>query len=253
MKRYFIHLAYNGSNYHGWQRQNNAHSVQAELEKCLSLKLSKPIDIMGCGRTDTGVHARNFYAHFDFETILDAEKTAVLVDELNRFLPKDIVIYNIWEVPNDSHARFDALERTYQYHIHDKKRVFGNTLSYFIFAKPDIDLMNQAASILLEYNDFTSFAKLHAQTKTNLCDIKSAFWTKHEDQLIFEITADRFLRNMVRAIVGSLLEVGQGRRSLANFRQLIESQNRNAAGFSVPAHALFLDEIRYPEVIFKKY
>ena len=253
MRRYFIHLAYNGSNYHGWQRQNNAHSVQAELEKCLSLKLNTSIDIMGCGRTDTGVHARNFYAHFDLEAILDAGQLPTLIAELNRFLPQDIVVYKIWEVPADIHARFDATERTYQYHIHQQKMVFGNDLSYFVYTKSDLDLMNEAAAILLEYSDFTSFSKLHSQTKTNLCVIKSAFWTKHEDQLVFEITADRFLRNMVRAIVGSLLEVGQGRRSLEDFKQLIEVRDRRAAGFSVPAHALFLHEIRYPEVIFKKY
>lgn len=253
MKRYFIHLAYNGNNYHGWQRQNNAHSVQAELEKCLSLKLNNPIDIMGCGRTDTGVHARNFYAHFDFATAIDADKLPNLIAELNRFLPQDIVIYKIWEVPADAHARFDATERTYQYHIHHQKIVFGNELSYFIYSELDLNLMNKAATILLEYNDFTSFAKLHSQTKTNLCTLKSAFWTRYDEQLVFEITADRFLRNMVRAIVGSLLEVGQGRRSLDNFRQLIESRDRNAAGYSVPAHALFLHEIRYPEIIFKNY
>jgi len=208
---------------------------------------------MGCGRTDTGVHAHNFYAHFDLETNLDVEKTAVLVDELNRFLPKDIVIYKIWEVPNEAHARFDATERTYQYQIHHQKKVFGNELSYFVYTKPDLDSMNEAAAILLDYSDFTSFSKLHSQTKTNLCVIKSAFWTERDEQLVFEITADRFLRNMVRAIVGSLLEVGQRRRSIENFKQLIEVRDRKAAGFSVPAHALFLNEIRYPEVIFKKY
>ncbi|MBZ0242739.1 MAG: tRNA pseudouridine(38-40) synthase TruA [Bacteroidales bacterium] len=253
MKRYFIHLAYNGSNYHGWQRQNNAHSVQAELEKCLSLKLSSSIDIMGCGRTDTGVHARNFYAHFDLETTLDVKHTPILIAELNRFLPRDIVIYDIWEVPAYAHARFDATERTYQYHVHQQKIVFGDELSYFVYTEPDLDKMNKAAAILLKYNDFTSFAKLHSQTKTNLCTIKSAFWTKRGEQLVFEITADRFLRNMVRAIVGTLLEVGQGRRDLENFRQLIESRDRNAAGYSVPAHALFLHQIRYPEDFFEKY
>lgn len=252
MKRYFIHLAYNGSNYHGWQRQNNAHSVQAELEKCLSLKLRTTVDIMGCGRTDTGVHARNFYAHFDTETPIVNEQIPNLIDELNRFLPQDIVIYNIWEVSAEAHARFDAIERTYHYHIHHQKMVFGNELSYFVYVEPQLELMNQAAAILLEYNDFTSFAKLHSQTKTNLCTIKSAVWKKHDSKLVFEITADRFLRNMVRAIVGSLLEVGQERRSLEQFRQLIESRDRNAAGFSVPAQALFLDEILYPEAIFQK-
>jgi len=252
LKRYFIHLAYNGSNYHGWQRQKNAHSVQAELEKCLSLKLHTSIDIMGCGRTDTGVHARKFYAHFDLEKALDEKKIPTFVAALNNFLPQDIVVYKIWEVPSEAHARFDATERTYHYQIHHQKRVFGNELSYFIFVETDMDLMNKAAAILLEYNDFTSFAKLHSQTKTNLCTLKSAFWTKRDKQLVFEITADRFLRNMVRAIVGSLLEVGQGRRSLDDFRQLIESRNRSAAGYSVPAHALFLQEVRYPESIIKK-
>lgn len=252
MKRYFIHLAYNGSNYHGWQRQNNAHSVQAELEKCLSLKLRTTIDIMGCGRTDTGVHARNFYAHFDAENVIVTEQIPNLIAELNRFLPQDIVIYNMWEVSAEAHARFDAIQRTYHYHIHHQKMVFGNELSYFVYVEPQLDLMNQAASILLEYNDFTSFAKLHSQTKTNLCTIKSAVWKKYDSKLVFEITADRFLRNMVRAIVGSLLEVGQERRSLEQFRQVIESRDRNAAGFSVPAHALFLHEIRYPEAIFNK-
>jgi tRNA pseudouridine38-40 synthase len=246
VNRYFIHLTYKGTNYHGWQRQDNANSIQAELEKCLGIKLNAKIDIMGCGRTDTGVHAQNFYAHFDHETIFDEDNLQKLTADLNRFLPADIALFSIWKVSQDAHARFDAIERTYHYHIHQSKAVFKNELSYYIFGKLDVNEMNKAAGILLEYNDFTSFAKLHSQTKTNLCTIKAATWIEQADGLVFVITADRFLRNMVRAIVGSLLEVGQGKRTIDEFRQLIEAKNRNEAGYSVPAHALFLHDVKYP-------
>jgi tRNA pseudouridine38-40 synthase len=248
--RYFIHLAYNGTAYHGWQRQDNAHTVQAELEKCLSLKLGQTISVMGCGRTDTGVHARNFYAHFDIETNSKVPDAIDFVNQLNRFLPSDIVVFSILEVSEKLHARFDALSRVYRYFLHTEKAVF-NPHSYYFPYQLDLQQMNNAASLLLKYTDFTSFSKLHTQTQTNNCQITYAQWTSHQNQLIFEIKADRFLRNMVRAIVGSLIEVGLHKRSPDDFEKLILAKNRNAAGYSVPAHALFLEDVNYPPELFQ--
>jgi tRNA pseudouridine38-40 synthase len=243
--RYFIHLAYNGTAYHGWQRQNNAHTVQAELEKCLSLKLGETISIIGCGRTDTGVHARNFYAHFDLETYNQTIESMSFANQLNRFLPPDIVVYRIWEVSEKLHARFDALSRIYRYYLHTEKAVF-EPHSYYFPQQLDLQQMNKAANLLLNHTDFTSFSKLHTQARTNNCQITYAHWTSHQNQLIFEIRADRFLHNMVRAIVGSLIEVGLHKGSPHDFEQLILAKNRNAAGYSVPAHALFLEDVIYP-------
>lgn len=248
--RYFIHLAYNGTAYHGWQRQDNAHTVQAELEKCLSLKLGETISIMGCGRTDTGVHARNFYAHFDCETNSQTLDSIDFVNQINRFLPPDIVVYRILEVSEKLHARFDALSRVYRYYLHTEKAVF-NPHSYYFPHQLDLQQMNNAASLLLNYTDFTSFSKLHTQTQTNNCQITHAQWISFQNQLIFEIKADRFLRNMVRAIVGSLIEVGLHKRSPDDFEKLIQAKNRNAAGYSVPAHALFLEDVNYPPELFQ--
>lgn len=245
MARYFLRLAYNGKNYHGWQSQRNAHSVQDELEKCLSLKLKEPIRLVGCGRTDTGVHAEEYFAHFDTEKLFDAQTLSVFIHQINQFLPSDIVVFELFRVKTIANARFDAISRTYHYHITREKNVFQNELSYYVFGLLDINAMQSAANILLEYDDFTSFSKLHSQTKTNNCKIHKAVWKDVNNQLIFEISANRFLRNMVRAIVGTLLEVGKGRINLAEFRQVIESRNRSKAGFSVPAHALFLHKVDY--------
>ncbi len=244
MPRYFIHMAYNGSRYNGYQIQPDAPSVQETVEKCLSLKLGRPVSITGCGRTDTGVHARNYYAHFDFENEID--ETERLVHQMNAFLPGDIVIYRIWLVAPDAHARFDAVSRTYHYYITRTKNPFHTHDAYFLFGDLDVAKMQQASNLLFDYEDFTSFSKVHTQVKTNNCKIMEARWFDQDGLLVFRIKADRFLRNMVRAIVGTLLEVGKGRMTLEGFRAVVERKDRCEAGTSVPAHALFLEEVEYP-------
>lgn len=243
MKRYFLHLAYNGAKYHGWQIQPDAISVQEELEKCLSFKLGEKICVTGCGRTDTGVHARNFYAHFDTEKTLN--NCEDFVYRLNVFLPNDIVVYKCWEVDADFHARFDAKSRTYHYYITRTKNPFHTNDAFYCYGKLDVELMQKAANILFEYTDFTSFSKLHTQVKTNNCKIMEARFYEDDELLVFEIKADRFLRNMVRAVVGTLLEVGKGKLTLQQFRDVIENKNRCSAGTSMPAHALFLEKVEY--------
>lgn len=243
MKRYFIHLAYNGARYCGWQVQPHSPSVQAELERCMSLKLGQPVSVTGCGRTDTGVHARCYYAHFDREqAIEDCEELAY---RLNVFLPNDMVVYRIWEVKPESHARFDAISRTYHYQISRFKDPFHQDDAYAYYGPLDVDLMQRAADLLKEYTDFTSFSKLHTQVKTNNCKVMEARWFEQDGLLVFHIKADRFLRNMVRAIVGTLLEVGKGRMTLEEFQGVIDRKDRCSAGESVPAQGLFLQEVDY--------
>mgnify|MGYP002860386362 CR=1 FL=1 len=236
-------MAYNGANYCGWQIQPHSPSVQETLERCLTLKLGHPVGITGCGRTDTGVHARNYYAHFDLETGID--DCDELAYRLNVFLPSDIVVHRIYEVPSDRHARFDAIARTYHYYIAKKKDPFHQDDAFLYTGDLDVALMQQAADILKEYTDFTSFSKLHTQVKTNNCTIMEARWFEQNGLLVFHVKADRFLRNMVRAIVGTLLEVGKGKMSIEDFRTVIEHRDRGSAGESVPAHALFLEEVEY--------
>ena len=240
--RYFIHLSYNGKNYCGWQRQPHSLSVQEELEKAMSLLLREPIALVGAGRTDTGVHARNYFAHFDYTPSLPHN----LVNKLNSFLPKEIAIKDIFSVSDSAHARFDATSRTYQYFISLEKKPFLYEQSYYLFQSLDISLMNEACKILFEFNDFQCFSKSNTDVKTYICELKEAHWREEEGLLIFRITADRFLRNMVRAIVGTMIEVGNKKISLTEFRSIIESKNRSKAGFSVPGNALFLEEITYP-------
>ncbi|MBR6272620.1 MAG: tRNA pseudouridine(38-40) synthase TruA [Bacteroidales bacterium] len=243
MKRYFIHLAYNGTNYCGWQIQPQSPSVQGELERCLGLKLGCAVGITGCGRTDTGVHARNYYAHFDYDGVIgDPDE---LTYRLNLFLPSDIVIYRIWEVDPEAHARFDAVSRTYHYYITQQKNPFHLGDAYYLYGTLDVAKMQIAANELLNHSDFTSFSKLHTQVKTNNCKVMEAVWFEQDGLLVFRIKADRFLRNMVRAIVGTLLEVGKGKMSLEAFRDIIERKDRCAAGESVPAHGLFLEAVDY--------
>ena len=246
MPRYFIHMAYNGSRYHGYQIQPHSESVQETLEHCLNLKLGEPVSITGCGRTDTGVHARNYYAHFDLDR--EIEDTEVLSHQLNAFLPEDIVVYRIWQVPSETHARFDAISRTYHYYITRTKNPFHINDAYFLYGDLDVDRMQAATHILFEYEDFTSFSKVHTQVKTNNCRIMEACWFEQDGLLVFHIKADRFLRNMVRAIVGTLLEIGKGRMTLEEFRAVIERKDRCEAGTSVPAHALFLEEVEYNKI-----
>lgn len=244
MRRYFLKMAYNGSAYHGWQIQPNALSVQAVMEKALSVILRETIAVTGCGRTDAGVHASTFYAHFETETSFD---TIQLGRRLNAFLPCDIVVYDCFLVDDKLHARFSAEYRTYHYYITLQKNPFLSSSSYHVFKNVDFEKMNQAAKVLLEYADFSAFSKSHTQTLTNNCKISSAAWNpcREEGLWRFEITADRFLRNMVRAIVGTLLEVGYGKLSIEDFCHIIESKDRKEAGLSVPAHALFLCDVGY--------
>lgn len=243
--RYFIELSYHGKKYHGWQRQPNAPSVQETVEKGLSLLLKESLTITGAGRTDAGVHARQMFAHFDTETGLHPED---LVYKLNSLLPRDIAINRVFPVPDDAHTRFDAVSRTYEYWIIQKKNPFLDDFAYYLRYPLDIDKMNRAAEILSEYTDFQCFSKSKTDVKTYVCKIKHARWKFTEDKLIFTITADRFLRNMVRAIVGTLMETGLGKMSEENVKKIIESKNRSEAGVSVPAHGLYLTKIEYPFV-----
>ncbi len=247
MLRYFIKLAYKGTAYHGWQIQKNAHTVQAELNEKIGLLLGENVNVIGCGRTDAGVHAREFYAHIDIsKKASNTINTIGFINNLNKFLPSDIVIFSIQPVLNDFHARFSAISRTYRYYILQKKDPFMLGFGYYYTGNLDICAMQTATNFLLEYTDFTSFSKLHTQTNTNNCNIMFANWEKKNDILIFTITADRFLRNMVRAIVGTVLEIGRGKISPQSICSIIESKNRGEAGFSVPAHGLFLEKIKYP-------
>lgn len=243
-QRYFIELAYKGTRFHGWQIQPNGISVQECLEKALSTILRETIAVTGAGRTDTGVHASYFVAHFEAND--DRLDHPDFAHKLNRFLKEDISIFNIEKVSPLAHARFDAISRTYQYHINLFKDPFTVETSWHFYRQPDVEAMNRAAQILFDYTDFTSFSKLHTDVKTNNCKIMQAEWTQQGSKLIFTIKADRFLRNMVRAIVGTLLEVGIGKMSLNDFRKVIEQKDRGAAGLSVPAHGLFLTGIVYP-------
>lgn len=247
MKRYFIYLAYNGENYCGWQIQPNGMSVQETIEKALSILLRGTTPIVGAGRTDAGVHARMMIAHFDSEQNLNLKE---LSKKLNSILPKDISIYKVVEVKPDAHARFDATSRLYRYYITTQKDPFLHHLKYKVFGDLDIDAMNACANILFEYQDFTSFSKLHTDVKTNNCKIMIAEWEKQNDDYVFTIKADRFLRNMVRSVVGTLLEVGRNKINTNDMRKIIEAKDRGAAGTSVPAHALFLEEVEYDNHIF---
>ena len=244
--RFFIELSYNGKAYHGWQNQPNAISVQEVLEKALSTILNTKIAIMGAGRTDAGVHASQMFAHFDFEQKI---KSKDLVYKLNSFLPNDIAVTSIFEVKPEMHARFYATSRTYNYKISTAKNVFDYDFTYLVHLPLDVEAMNDACKILFEYKDFQCFSKTNTDVKTYNCDIKEAFWTKTENQLIFTITADRFLRNMVRAIVGTMVNIGLGKMKANDLHQIITSKNRSEAGFSVPAHGLYLVKIVYPESI----
>lgn len=243
--RYLLQLAYKGTRYHGWQKQHNAISVQSVLEEKLSLLIGENIETLGCGRTDTGVHAKDFYAHFDTSQILDLNR---MVFKLNQLLPDDIVALELYQVVDDFNARFDATSRTYEYWITQKPNPFLTELAWYQYGKPDIDQMNEAAGLLLGKKDFQCFSKVHTQVDNFICEITFARWEHKDDKLIFTITANRFLRNMVRAIVGTLLEVGKGKLSLEDLKLILERKNRSEAGQSVPARGLFLTRIDYPQL-----
>lgn len=245
MIRYFIKLSYKGTQFHGWQIQPNAITVQQELNKALKIILKDDINIVGAGRTDTGVHAKTFYAHFDLDNEINQKLLNKLDFKLNAIIHDDIAIDKVYKVTNDLHTRFSAIKRVYKYFIIQSKNPFEKDTAWFLTGKTDIDLMNKAAKELFNYTDFTSFSKLHTQTKTNNCKIYHAEWTYEDDKLVFTISADRFLRNMVRAIVGTLIEVGQNKLSINDFKKIIEMKNRSKAGASVPAHGLFLWDVVY--------
>lgn len=245
MERYFIQIAYKGTNYHGWQIQTNANSVQAEINKALSTILQENISVVGAGRTDTGVHAKELFAHFEATISLDLN---TLQYKLNTFLPDDISINDIYTVAADMHARFSATFRTYEYHIITHKNPFLSETAFHFPYDLDLDKMNNAAQEMMEYTDFSCFSKSNTDTFTNDCSITEAFWKKEDDRLIFTITANRFLRNMVRAIVGTLLDIGQGKITVADIKTIIDSKNRSEAGQSVPPQGLFLVKVGYPAV-----
>ena len=241
--RYFVWFSYDGTAYHGWQIQPNGNSVQEELQRALSTLLREEISVTGAGRTDAGVHARQMVAHFDFSEAIDLEQLAY---KLNRILPCDIAVDRVELVDDDMHARFSATSRTYHYYIHTKKDPFSRPYSTELHYELDFDKMNEAGRILMTYDDFGAFCKSHSDVKTTLCRVTKAEWVQtSETSWYFEITANRFLRNMVRAVVGTLIGVGRGRLTLDDFRKVIEGKRRTEAGESMPANALFLENIRY--------
>lgn len=240
--RYFFCIAFDGSKYHGWQKQANGLSVQEVIEHVLHQFTGETVEVTGCGRTDTGVHASTFYFHADIELALDES----VVHNLNCMLPRDIVLYKIIPVKEDAHARFDARERTYVYHLHFYKNPFKGAYSVYQFPAPDIDKMNDACKRLLNHTNFKCFSKSNTQVKHYDCFVTHASWRKVKDGIEFEITANRFLRNMVRAIVGTMLDLGKGKISMEDFEDILQSGNRSRAGTSVPAKGLFLTRVVYP-------
>lgn len=244
--RYFIEFSYNGKAYHGWQNQPNAISVQQVLEHALSKLLRDKITVMGAGRTDAGVHASQMFAHFEINEEFEIDS---ILFKLNCFLPKDIAIHDIFKAHDKAHARFNALSRTYQYRIATKKNVFTTDFAYHIFFPLNMELMNESCKILFDYNDFQCFSKSNTDVKTYHCHIKEAYWESVGDELVFTITADRFLRNMVRAIVGTMVEIGQGKLQVERLHDIIKSKDRSEAGYSVPANGLYLTKIVYPDSI----
>ena len=244
MQRYFIYLAYDGTRYHGWQIQPNGDSVQQQLMEALQTLLRREVvEVTGAGRTDTGVHAKLMVAHFDYDKAVNC---TMLADKLNRLLPPDISVFKVEPVDAEMHARFSAKARRYEYYVTTAKSPFMRQYRYKLHKAPDFELMNQAAKLLLQVEDFTSFSKLHTDVKTNICHVTRAEWSQVDEVTwVFNIQADRFLRNMVRAIVGTLLEVGYGKLTLEDFQQVIQQKDRCSAGMSVPAQGLFLADIQY--------
>ncbi len=245
--RYFIELSFKGTRYHGWQSQPNAISVQMHIEKALSILAHKQVNITGAGRTDSGVHARGFVAHFDWEVPIAHKKDFLY--KLNALVPEDIAIHDVYEVVGDAHARFSAISRSYKYTITSKKDPFMLDFSWYMSSHLDLTLMNKACEVLKSYDDFTSFSKLHSDVKNNRCIIISASWLSDNDHMIFEITANRFLRNMVRSIVGTMVDIGKHKLDIPAFKSIIEGKNRSLAGFSVPPQGLTLYDVQYPDNI----
>ena len=244
--RYFLELSYDGTPFVGWQRQPYGDSVQSCLENALSILFRKPLSIVGAGRTDAGVHAHQLFAHVDIDQHIDQDLTF----RLNKLLPNEIAVRNIFAVAQDAHARFDAVSRSYCYHITTQKNPFLQKRSYQLTKPLDVKLMNQAAKILIDHDDFKCFSKSKTDVKTYICDIQHAHWQKDGSELVFSIQANRFLRNMVRAIVGTLIEVGLRKISNSDFEAILTSRDRNQAGYSVPGYGLYLEKVNYPKHIF---
>lgn len=243
--RYCIIFSYDGTDYHGWQFQPNANSVQEELEKALYTTLRQKVSVTGAGRTDTGVHARMMACHFDWPEQIDC---AHLAFKLNCLLPEDVAVSEIKPVADDWHARFSATARTYHYYITTSKDAFNRRYALRLYFPLDIEQMNRAAELLLHHSDFGCFCKSHSDNKTNLCTVTEARWIRQDaHSFYFRVTANRFLRNMVRAIVGTLIEVGKGKMTIEQFEQVLHSGSRSNAGESVPAHGLFLENVNYPD------
>jgi len=253
MFRYFIHITFKGTYFHGWQLQENANSVQQEIENCLNILLKEDIKTIGCGRTDAGVHALNFFAHFDIRNKLKGEDLKKLSKKINQILPKSILCYEIFPVPNDLHARYSAKKRTYKYFIARSKMPFFQEYTFFYSKELNLRLMQLACNILKKNKDFSGFAKADSDINNNFCEVFEAEWYYEEnrDLLVFTITANRFLRNMVRAIVGTMIDIGREKISLEDLKKIIEAKNRNLAGTSVPPDGLFLWDIEYER--FRKF
>ena len=248
-QRYFIEIAFDGGAYHGWQIQSNAVAVQEVLEKALATLLRKPTATVGCGRTDTGVHAKQLFAHFDWESTVFPLEEREFLHRLNALLPHDIAAKRLIAVAPDAHARFDAVKRSYEYHVHLHKDPFLHGRSWLLRGAPDVSAMNEAASLLHQYEDFSCFSKSNTQVFTNNCRITHAEWQwTGNNRLVFHISANRFLRNMVRAIVGTLMEIGRGEQAPEHMHSVIQSKDRAAAGTSVPACGLYLTKVEYPYV-----
>jgi len=248
--RYFAELAYDGTSFHGWQIQPNAYTVQEALDKALSTILRQKIETLGCGRTDTGVHASEFFAHFNAEPEHHQHDllSRKFLNSLNSLLPYQVAVKRIIETDPEAHARFDATLRSYEYHIHRRKDPFKYNRSWLLQDKLDIEKMNQAAQYMMSYTDFSAFSKSNTQVFTNNCKITRALWIEEADNLVFHISADRFLRNMVRAIVGTLVLIGKGISPPESIHDIIQSKNRSNAGSSVPACGLYLTEVKYPYI-----
>jgi tRNA pseudouridine38-40 synthase len=243
--RYFLEFSYKGTAYNGWQKQNNALGVQQVLEEALAKVLRMPIELTGSSRTDTGVHAEQQFAHFDLQDAIEDHE--LLIYKLNGLIPRDIAVKRIISVPDDIKSRFAATHRRYEYRITKRKNPFLVDKAFLLRAELDIDAMNDAATLLLKYNDFESFSKIHTNVNNFRCTITQAVWKDSEDLLVFHIQANRFLRGMVRALVGTLLDVGKGKKTIADFEQIILSKNRKEAGVQAPAEGLFLVEVGYPQ------
>ena len=246
--RYFIYFSFNGKLYHGWQKQKNSITIQEKIEESLSVLLKDKIEVIGAGRTDAGVHAKEMVAHFDVNKNFKNSKNFIF--KLNQFLSNDISIKSLKSVKNNAHARFDAISRTYEYHISKEKDVFLNEYSYYLNYSLNSIKINEAINIIINNKDFKSFTKSKTDVTNYLCNILDSKWIEDNKKYVFEITANRFLRNMVRSIVGTLIDVGLEKKSINNFKKIIMSKDRSMAGYSVPAKGLFLKRINYPKEIF---